>query len=431
MSVSPRRDYALVTLCYWAFTLSDGALRMLVLLHLHDLGKTPLALALVLLPYEAAGVATNVLGGWLGARFGLKLTLLLGLALQVAACALLAADAAWLTVPYVMATQVLSGIAKDLAKTGAKSYVRRLAPDASAGGLFRLVALLTGSKNAMKGLGFFVGGALLASAGFRGTNVGLAALLAGLLLLAWWSLPKAAGKPRVPLRAMFVHDGAVRWLAAARLFLFGSRDAWFAVALPLFLVGTLHWSPTSVGAFLSAWVIGYGIAQAAAPALVRPTSLAHGVRRTRWHTAALALPLAATAVALHGALDPGLALGIGLCAYGVLFAVASSLHSWLVLGLGHGDDTAERVGFYYAANAAGRLFGTLASGWLYAAWQPGTDGLTASLCASLASVALATLCTAPIRPPCAPVLGTGSHRPATLASPDGASDAIRHERIAP
>lgn len=396
MIASARRDYALVTACYWAFTLSDGALRMLVLLHLHELGNTPLMLAVVLLPYEVAGVLTNLLGGWLGARFGLKLTLLLGLSLQVAACALLTADAASLTVPYVMATQVLSGVAKDLAKTGAKSYVRRLAAEASPGRLFGLVALLTGSKNAIKGLGFFVGGALLATAGFRGTNLALAAVLAGMWLLAWRTLPPATGKPRVPLRAMFAHDAAVNWLAAARLFLFGSRDAWFAVALPLFLTGALHWSPALVGAFLSTWVIGYGIVQAAAPVLVRPSSLAHGVARTRWHTAALALPLAATAFALQHAVEPALALGVGLCAYGALFAVTSSLHSWLVVGLGGGEDTAERIGFYYAANAAGRLLGTLASGWLYAVWQPGLAGLLACLVASMVAVALATLCTVPI-----------------------------------
>jgi MFS family permease len=384
MPRSLQRDYALVTACYWAFTLSDGALRMLVLLHLHELGQTPLALALVLLPYEVAGVLTNVLGGWLGARFGLKCTLVLGLALQVLACALLAVDAAWLTVPYVMATQVLSGIAKDLAKTGAKSYVRQLAPEASANGLFRLVAVLTGSKNAIKGLGFFVGGALLATAGFRWTNVCLAAVLTTMLLLAWRLLPRAAGKPRVPLRAMFAHDAAVNWLAAARLFLFGSRDVWFAVALPLFLTGALQWSPALVGAFLSVWVIGYGIVQAAAPTLVRPTSLQQGVVRTFWTTAALLLPPAATLV-------------VGLCAYGAVFAVTSSLHSWLVVGIAGSEDTATRVGFYYAANAAGRLVGTLASGWLYAAWQTGVDGLSACLLAGAAAVLLATLCTVPIR----------------------------------
>ncbi|MBL8727512.1 MAG: organoarsenical effux MFS transporter ArsJ [Planctomycetes bacterium] len=396
MPSSPRRDYALVTACYQAFTLSDGALRMLVLLHLHALGNTPLALALVLLPYEVAGVVTNVLGGWLGARFGLKVALLLGLALQVLACGLLAADAARLTVPYVMATQVLSGIAKDLAKTGAKSYVRQLAPEAAPGSLFRLVAVLTGSKNAVKGLGFFVGGALLATAGFRWTNVGLAALLAAAAVIAWRTLPRATGKPRVPLRSLFAHAPAIHWLAAARLFLFGSRDVWFAIALPLFLASTLQWSPALVGAFLSAWVIGYGIVQVSAPALVRPTSLAGGARRTRLATASLLLPLGGTVLALHLGAPVAATLVVGLCAYGALFAITSSLHSWLVVGLAGHDNVAERVGFYYAANATGRLAGTLASGWLYATWQPGVSGLVACLWAAAGAVLVATACTAAV-----------------------------------
>ncbi len=391
-----RRDYALVTACYWAFTASDGALRMLVLLHLHALGNTPLALALVLLPYEIAGVLTNLLGGWLGARFGLKVTLVLGLLLQVVACALLAADATWLTVPYVMASQVLSGIAKDLAKTGAKSYVRQLAPQASAGGLFRLVALLTGSKNAMKGLGFFVGGALLATAGFRGTNLGLAAVLAGMALLAICTLPRGRGKPGASLRAMFAHSAAVNWLAAARLFLFGSRDAWFAIALPLFLAGALQWPAALVGAFLSLWVIGYGIVQASAPAFVRPGSLHGGARRTLYYSASLLVPLVGTALSLHQGAPPAATVVVGLCAYGVLFAVTSSLHSWLVVGLAGSEDVAERVGFYYAANAAGRLAGTLASGWLYATWLPGVDGFVACLVAAVGAVVLAVACTVPV-----------------------------------
>ena len=396
MPSSPRRDYALVTLCYQAFTLSDGALRMLVLLHLHELGNTPLALALVLLPYEVAGVVTNLLGGWLGARFGLKLTLVTGLLLQVAACALLSVPATWLTVPWVMATQILSGVAKDLAKTGAKSYVRQLAPEASHGSLFRLVALLTGSKNAVKGAGFFVGGALLAWVGFRTTNVCLAALLAAFTVLAAVSLPRAVGKPHVPLRAMFAHDPAVNWLAAARLFLFASRDAWFAVALPLCLTTALAWPAPSVGAFLSVWVIGYGFVQAAAPALLRPTSLRGGVRRTLASTTLLLLPLAATAAALHGGAPPAPTIVVGLCAYGAVFALASSLHSWLVVGLADAEATAERVGFYYAANALGRLVGTFVSGAVYAAWQQGVPGLVACLVAAGGAVAVAAACTLPI-----------------------------------
>lgn len=390
-----RRGYLLVTACYWLFTLSDGALRMLVLLHLHAAGRTPWALALVLLPYEAAGVFTNLLGGWLGARFGQKPTLLAGLLLQAIACALLTVEAAWLTVPYVMGTQVLSGIAKDLAKTAAKSYVKQLAPGDDHG-LFRLVAGLTGSKNALKGLGFFAGGALLAWVGFRGTNLALAGLLAAALLLAARLLPHLPGRREASVRTLLAPGVALRWLAVARAFLFGSRDVWFAIALPLFLASTLQWSPALVGAFLSAWVIGYGIVQVSAPALVRPTSLAGGARRTRLATASLLLPLGGTVLALHLGAPVAATLVVGLCAYGALFAITSSLHSWLVVGLAGHDNVAERVGFYYAANATGRLAGTLASGWLYATWQPGVSGLVACLWAAAGAVLVATACTAAV-----------------------------------
>lgn len=393
---SPLRDYAVVTLCYWAFTLSDGALRMLVLLHLHELGRTPLALALVLLPYEAAGVVTNLLSGWLGARHGLKLTLVCGLVLQIVACLLLSADPTWLSVPYVMATQVLSGIAKDLAKTGAKSYVRQLAPRASVGGLFRLVALLTGSKNAMKGLGFFVGGALLASAGFRLTNVALAALLAVLLLLALLRLPPAATKQPTPFAALLSHSAAVNWLAAARMFLFGSRDVWFAVALPLFLVTAVGWSATAVGAFLSAWVIAYGVIQGAAPRLVKPADVSAGSRATARWTMALLAPLVGTTFALATGLPTEWVVVSGLCLYGAVFAVTSSLHSWLIVGIAGDEGVAERVGFYYAANALGRLVGTLLSGLLFGLFAEGIGGLSACLVGAGTAVVLAALAVLPI-----------------------------------
>ncbi|MCU0865941.1 MAG: MFS transporter [Planctomycetes bacterium] len=387
----------LVTTCYQGFTLSDGALRMLVLLHLSQQGRTPAALLLVLLPYEIAGVFTNLLGGWLGARFGLKLPLLLGLLLQTIACVLLAADPARLTLAYVMATQVASGIAKDLAKTAAKSYVRALPGPADDGRLFARVAWLTGSKNVTKGLGFFVGGALLAWAGFRGTNQALAVLLFALTVLAVVLLPNPAGKPRSQIVRLVDHGPAVRWLALARLFLFAARDAWFAIALPVFLATALQWPSPWIGTFLAAWVIGYGIVQAATPRWWPSRTAAVGVRRTRATTAALMLPLLGTAAALWGGLAAGPVLVVGLCALGAVFAVTSSLHSWLVLAIANGDDVVERVGFYYAANSAGRLLGTVLSGTLFAAWSTAEDGLLACLLAAVGLTALATLATARVR----------------------------------
>lgn len=389
-----RRGLLLVTLCYCTFMLSDGALRMMVLLHLHDHGQTPFTLALLLLPYEAAGVVTNLLGGWLGGRFGQKPVLLTGLALQVAACLLLAVDAAWLTLPYVMATQVLSGIAKDLAKNAAKSYVRVLAPAAPAGPLFRLIAGMTGSKNAMKGLGFFAGGALLASAGFRGTNLALAVLLLGMLLVAAHTLPGTAPRARPALAAVLVQTAPVHWLALARLFLFGSRDAWFAVALPLFLSAAWGLGSGAVGGVLALCVMGYGAVQAVAPRLVRVRDLGGGTRVAAATTLGLLAPLALTAYALQGAQPNGWVLG-GLLLYGGLFAVTSSLHSWLVVAMAGAERTAERVGFYYAANALGRLTGTLASGWLFGNYVSASDGLLATLVAAAGAVVMAALALLP------------------------------------
>jgi MFS family permease len=383
----------LVTTCYQGFTLSDGALRMLVLLHLSQQGRTPWALLLVLLPYEIAGVFTNLLGGWLGARFGLKLPLLLGLGLQTVACLLLAADPARLTVPYVMATQIASGIAKDLAKTAAKSFVRSLPGPQDDGRLFHRVAWLTGSKNVTKGLGFFVGGALLAWAGFRGTNQALAVLLGTLLLLALVLLPNLGGKPRRRIARLQDHGPGVRWLALARMFLFAARDAWFAIALPVFLATSLQWPSPWIGAFLSLWVIGYGVLQATTPRWWPAAAATVGVRRTVRTTALLLVPLLGTTAALWAGLAAGPVLVLGLCAFGAVFAVTSSLHSWLVLAIAHGDDVVERVGFYYAANSAGRLLGTVLSGTLFAVLPAASDGLVACLLAALVLTVLATLAT--------------------------------------
>ena len=161
----PIRDYALVTAGYWAFTLTDGALRMLVLLHFHELGYSPVALAFLFLLYETMGIVTNLVGGWAGSRTGLNKTLIGGLALQIVALgALTLQDASWVewaSVAFVMGVQALSGIAKDLTKMSSKSAVKLVAGE---GSLFRLVAILTGSKNALKGVGFFVGAVLLSCA---------------------------------------------------------------------------------------------------------------------------------------------------------------------------------------------------------------------------------------------------------------------------
>ncbi|MBM3961574.1 MAG: MFS transporter [Planctomycetes bacterium] len=382
MTAAPR-GFWLVSACYQAFTLSDGALRMLVLLHLGAQGRAPLALALALLPYELAGVFTNLLGGWLGARFGLKPTLLAGLLAQAAACCLLAAEPTVRTYALLAVAQCLSGVAKDLTKTSAKSYVRRLAPaDAGAAPLFRLVAWLTGSKNAVKGAGYFVGGALLAGVGFAATNVAIAALLGVAAVAAALRVPAIPSKPRTTVADVVRQPAAVRWLAVSRTFLFGARDVWFAVALPLFLATAAGLSSASVGACLAAWIVVYGLVQAATPRLTGARDLATGTRHAALTAALLAAPLGALVVALDEpavVAAPLVPLGLGFVAFGALFAVVSSLHSWLVVAVAGAEDAAERVGFYYAANSLGRLAGTLASGWLYGLATTPVAGLQACL----------------------------------------------------
>jgi predicted MFS family arabinose efflux permease len=383
------RDYAVVTAAYWGFTLTDGALRMLVLLHFHRLGYSPFSLALLFLLYEAAGVAANLAGGWLAARFGVTRMLAAGLALQVGGFLMLAALPSdwgpWASVAWVVAAQGVCGIAKDLAKTASKSAIKLVAGEAS-GRLFRLVAWFTGSKNAMKGAGFFLGGALLELLGFAPALLAMAAGLVAVLVGVTTTLPPLAGAAKASrsARELFAKSGGVNLLAAARVFLFGARDVWFVVGLPVFLYAA-GWNFAAVGAFLASWTIGYGAVQAAAPAFVRrsPDGLSAEVPAARAWALALALvPPAILAVLASGVASGDIAVAAGLCVFGAFFAVNSSLHSYLILAYAGTKKAAEDVGFYYAANALGRFGGTLLSGLLY-----GAGGIEACLWGAAAMLA--------------------------------------------
>ena len=381
------RQYALITGNYWAFTLTDGALRMLVVLHFHQLGYSALQIAMLFLFYEIFGVITNLAGGWLGARIGLNRTMNIGLGLQIAALAMLAVPTAWLTVPLVMAAQALSGIAKDLNKMSAKSSVKLLVPDNAQGTLYRWVAALTGSKNALKGVGFFLGGVLLTAIGFRGAVLAMAGALlliwVGSLLMLKRDLGKAKDKPK--FRDIFSKSRAINILSAARLFLFGARDVWFVVALPVFLAASLGWDFWEVGAFLALWVIGYGFVQAFAPRITGRggTSLPDGRAAMVWAIVLAVVP-ATMALLLMRGVSPQPVLIIGLGLFGVLFAINSSLHSYLIVSYAKEDGVSLDVGFYYMANAMGRLLGTLLSGWVYLVW-----GLPVCLAISAVLIALA------------------------------------------
>lgn len=396
--LTPLQQYAVVTANYWAFTLTDGALRMLVVFHFHALGYTTLEIAFLFLFYEFFGIVTNLYGGWLGARFGLRLTLWSGTLLQVAALLMLVPVSdgwpRWWSVAYVMVAQAISGIAKDLNKMSAKSAIKTVlatsTEEHSEQRLFRWVAILTGSKNALKGVGFFLGGVLLTSLGF---NTAVAAMAAGLLLafVATLVLPADLGrmKQKPAFKSLFSKSRGINVLSLARFFLFGARDVWFVVALPVFLQTALRWRFWEVGGFMGLWVIGYGIVQASAPALRRAwgQTAPPGVAAVQFWSAVLTAIPALIAISLWRQVGhPGLAVVVGLAVFGVVFAMNSSIHSYMVLAYTDAESVSLNVGFYYMANAAGRLLGTVLSGALFL-----VGGLQACLWASSLLVAAAWL----------------------------------------
>lgn len=386
-----RRGYALITTSYWGFTITDGALRMLVLLHFYNLGFTPLQIASLFLFYEFFGVVTNFLGGWIAAHFGLKSTLTGGLLLQVLALTMLGLlNPMWplaAAVSYVMTAQALSGIAKDLVKMSSKSSVKLLVQEGQQGALFKWVAILTGSKNALKGFGFFVGGALLGWLGFGRSLYAMAIALVFIWMMAMAYVSSSTGRVegKIKFSHLFSKSAAINRLSAARFFLFGSRDVWFVVGLPLYLAAQLHWPYARVGAFLAAWVIGYGIVQMLVPVLISK----HWQQRSG-NAAAAALILMIGLTAMVFAIWqqwPALpTIIIGLSVYGFLFAINSGIHSYLVLAYGQRGQIAMDVGFYYMANAGGRLVGTILSGYFYQA-----GGLLACMVSSLVFVILSWL----------------------------------------
>lgn len=392
MSAVSIRHYLVITASYWAFTITDGAIRMLVVLYFHLLGYSPLEIALLFLFYEIFGVVTNLTGGWLAARIGLNRTMHIGMALQIGALLMLTVPDAWLSVAYVMLAQALSGIAKDLNKMSAKAGVKLVLPqsdnpqDGADARLFHWVAILTGSKNALKGVGFFIGGLLLAVVGFRGALLILSAMLAVVLVVSMVLLPLEIGKTKfkAKFRQVFANTPEINWLSGARLFLFGARDIWFVVGLPVYLTAVVGWDNWKVGGFLALWVIGYGAVQALAPQLFRNRP-PDGVSARLWALGLAALP-AAMALGLMYEFDPEWVVVGGLLLFGVVFAVNSALHSYLILHYADHDKVAMNVGFYYMANAGGRLVGTVLSGWVYQ-----TQGLVGCLWWSTAFVVLAAL----------------------------------------
>ncbi len=408
MRLSSLQQYSIVTANYWAFTLTDGALRMLVLFHFHELGYSTLEIAFLFLFYEFFGILTNLYGGLIGARSGLRFTLWVGTLLQILALLMLIPVAAsWpklLSVTYVMVAQAVSGIAKDLNKMSAKSAIKVVVPvhddDVQTGDLqlFKWVAILTGSKNALKGVGFFLGGLLLTTFGFN-VAVGLLATGLAFAFLPTLALPGDFGqmKDKPSLSSLFSKSQGINVLSLARFFLFGARDVWFVVALPVFLEASLGWSFWEIGGFLGLWVIGYGIVQGSAPGLRRlwGKTTPPGVSSVQFWSALLTAIPALIAIALWREVDVSVAITAGLTAFGVVFAMNSSIHSYMVLSYTDSENVSLNVGFYYMANAAGRLTGTLLSGAIFL-----VGGMQACLWMSCLLVGLAFLssCKLPIPP---------------------------------
>ncbi|NVO56022.1 organoarsenical effux MFS transporter ArsJ [Rhodobacteraceae bacterium B1Z28] len=397
--------YIAVTAAYWAFMLTDGALRMLVLLHFHMMGFSPVQLAYLFVLYEIAGMGTNLAAGWIAARFGLTLTLYAGLGLQVVALLVLTQlDPTWAIpakVVFVMIVQGASGVAKDLAKMSSKSAVKLLAPPED-GALFRWVAILTGSKNAVKGLGFLLGAGLLATLGFTWAVLAMAAVLSVILIAVFLFMPPGLPKGRkgAKFSEVFSKSANVNWLSAARVFLFGARDVWFVVGIPIYFYAVLSDGTEDgnraaffmIGTFMAGWIILYGGVQVSAPRILQASERSEGdlIRAARnWAAVLICVPTALTAaVLLSSGPQPWLTmtLVIGLLAFGAIFAINSALHSYLILAFTQAKRVTMDVGFYYMANATGRLIGTLLSGLTY---QIG--GLPLVLGTATVMVALATL----------------------------------------
>lgn len=366
------QNYFVVTLSYWGFTLTDGAIRMLIVLYFYQLGYSPLEISLLFLFYEVSGVITNFIGGWMASRMGLNTTMHLGMSLQVIALLMLTVPDSWLSVPYVMLAQAISGIAKDLNKMSAKSSVKLMLPENSDSKLFKWVAYLTGSKNSIKGLGFFIGGLLLNVFSFQTALIILAVGLSIILIIAFILLPRDMGKAKLKIKFkhLFSKERSINQLSAARFFLFGARDIWFVVALPVYLSMSLGWSHLAVGSFFAFWIIGYGVIQVFTPSLIRKSHHRQGpdgASATFWALILLFVLITMTLTFSSG-FNPELVIVTGLIIFGCVFAVNSAIHSYLILAYSSHEQVSVDVGFYYMANALGRLVGTVLSGWIFQRW---------------------------------------------------------------
>ena len=381
------RNMYMSSIAYVVFTLTDGGARTIVLLHAHQLGFNAIEIALMFALYELMGVATNLAGGFFGSQHGLRFTVMLSLVLQLVGFTALACtgtvfgelkdatdsvrfEAFW----WIASCQALNGIAKDLMKLAGKSTPKLVTGPNENSKLFKLVAYLTGMKNSMKGLGYFVGGLLLAGTGYVGALAIMGGFIAILAPFSWIYLDSDLGiaKKRPKCSQVFNKNRNVNILSGARFFLFGSRDIWFEVAAPLFLAAApLDWSDGSVGGFMAGYTIIYGQFQALTATAFKTEKLKRNPNNR--DVVILAMICAVLPAALGGLLyvirdhitATQVVLIMGVALYAIVFAANSSVHSFMIVLYSNRDKVAMDLGFYYMANAGGRLVGTVASGFVF------------------------------------------------------------------
>lgn len=416
------RPFVIISSSYLLFTITDGAIRMIVLLHAYNKSFSALQVAIMFTLYELAGVFTNLAAGFMGAKWGIKFTLIIGLSLQIFSYGLLFGwQDDWTkqqAIVYVTIAQMFAGVAKDLTKLGGKTVTKLVTPEEKTTKLFKLVSLITGWKNSLKGVGYFLGSALLAVS----YELALSVMMVLVVLAMPWAifgLDRELGTAKsknASWKDVFKLDNTnLNYLCLARLFLFASRDFWFEVPLPFFLrspsceglgidtclvdsdcvtnavcgvesmlceninagggCGGLGADRVVVGALLGGYIILYGQVQSWTPQLVTgPLDQTPPNKLTEVLWGLLnCLPTLLMAIAAMWA--PAFQDGnqsamtgwiiFSVVMFAIVFAINSSIHSFLVVSYAKMDKVAVSVGFYYMSNALGRLLGTLGSGILY------------------------------------------------------------------
>ncbi|CAM9245362.1 unnamed protein product [Scytosiphon promiscuus] len=391
--VAAMRNLYTAAMSYNGYTVTDGALRLIVLLHAADLGFNAIEIAFMFSAYEVAGVFTNLFGGVAGSKYGLRCTLLTSLTLQIACLAALTQTEPILgdlkeatpgstryleATIYITAWQALAGVAKDLMKLTGKATPKLVTKEGAEGRLFQLVAWLTGMKNALKGFGSFLGALLVAQIGYVDSLWILVGICGIFVPVGIFGMDRGLGVSpgkNIDWKSLFSKGRNVNVLSAARFFLFGSRDVWFEIGLPLFLRVELGWKRELVGLILAGYIVIYGNLQAASTKLYKnadgtsrqPT----GAAAYKWAAYCSLAPLI-TGIATYfthkvaeSDLATALVLITGVVAFAAMFAVNSSVHSYLIVSYSNKDKVAMDLGFYYMANAMGRLVGVLVGGFLY------------------------------------------------------------------